>query len=173
MDYARIQYLCSPEAEAMPDGERLTQLVNMTRELLERHDQRVSELLEANNRELGIRRSAIRRLGRLQDAVLALYAAAYWTADREADDEALWSEVRDAAEIPPGTSPRRLGSEESFRRAVVDELVICHIYSRAHDCDPRKAIADIINWNVGAALDPAVSAEARKLAGLPDEDTVI
>lgn len=168
IDYARLRFLCSPGAEAMPEGERLTELAKMTSQLLDWHDHRVSELLAANGRDVELRRTAIRRFGRLQDAVLALYAAAYWTPDREADEQGLWSAVRDAAEIPPGTSPRRLAGEESFRQAVIDELVICHIYSRVHDHDPRKAVQDIINWNVGVALDPAVSAEARRLAGLPD-----
>ena len=51
----------------------------------------------------------------------------------------------------------------AWREAVIDELMSCHIYRREHEENPRKAIHEIIGWNIRLALDPAVSAEARAL----------
>lgn len=51
----------------------------------------------------------------LREAVLALYNAAYWQADRECDAEALWETVRERAGIEPGRSP-------SQRASKVDEV---------------------------------------------------
>lgn len=39
----------------------------------------------------------------LYDAALALYEAAYWTPDRECDAVALWTNLRDALGLEPGT----------------------------------------------------------------------
>ena len=50
-----------------------------------------------------------------------------------------------------------------WRDAVTDALVSGGIYSQAHDSDPRKAVADLIAWEVKIALDTAVSAEAAAL----------
>lgn len=36
-------------------------------------------------------------------------------------------------------------------------------FVRTHEIDPKKALIDVINWNVDVALDPAVSADAKKL----------
>lgn len=47
-----------------------------------------------------------------------------------------------------------------FREAVIDELVVAHIYTKEHDGDPRKAIKDAIDWNVEVALDWRVSNSA-------------
>lgn len=56
------------------------------------------------------------------------------------------------------------GTEQNaWREAVIDELVVCHIYRKEHDEDPRKAIAEAIAWNMKIALDPAVSKEAQDL----------
>jgi hypothetical protein len=55
--------------------------------------------------------------------------------------------------------------EHKWREAVIDELVVCCIYNSEHDKDPRKAIRDIIEWNVQVALDPQVSEQARALCG--------
>jgi len=43
---------------------------------------------------------------RLAAAVERLYRAAHWTADRPCDADKLWSDVRDAAGIEPGQSPK-------------------------------------------------------------------
>lgn len=53
--------------------------------------------------------------------------------------------------------------DNDFYNAVIDELVCCHIYSKDHDSNPRKAIQDIIKWNCDVALDPAVSSDAQAL----------
>lgn len=42
---------------------------------------------------------------RLVNAVKAVYYAAHWTPDRPVDAGALWTELRDAAELEPGKSP--------------------------------------------------------------------
>lgn len=59
----------------------------------------------------------------------------------------------------------------AWREAVIDELVVCHIYNKQHESDPRKAIKDIINWNVQVALDPQVSSDAQALIDLGSKAT--
>jgi hypothetical protein len=51
----------------------------------------------------------------------------------------------------------------AFRNTVIDECVVCHIYTAAHETDPKKALLDAIMWNQKVALDPAVSEDARAL----------
>lgn len=46
----------------------------------------------------------------IREAVLALYNAAYWQADRECEAAALWEAVRERAGIEPGKSPSRRAS---------------------------------------------------------------
>lgn len=82
----------------------------------------------------------------------------------------------DSGRLPDGTgllptvepvpvSPLRaaIPSADAFREAVIDELVVSHIYTAKHDADPRLAIHDAIAWNVAVALDPQVSASAQDL----------
>lgn len=65
--------------------------------------------------------------------------------------------------VPVSALREGIPSAEAFREAVIDELVVCHIYSRKHDEDPKLAMHDAISWNVSVALDPRVSAPARDL----------
>lgn len=60
------------------------------------------------------------------------------------------------AETAPTESPE-------WRKAVQNELVVLHLLDASNEENPRKALADIIEWNVKIALDPAVSKEARDL----------
>ena len=46
---------------------------------------------------------------RLARSIRALYYAAHWYPDRVVDAEALWTELRDAAGIPPGKTIEILG----------------------------------------------------------------
>ena len=50
-----------------------------------------------------------------------------------------------------------------WKQAVINELVVAHIYQAKHDTDPRRAVQDVISWNVDVALDPLVSGDAQKL----------
>ncbi len=50
-----------------------------------------------------------------------------------------------------------------WRDAVIDQLVVAHIYNDTHDADPRKAIRDLLEWTSSVALDPLVCYEARAL----------
>ena len=52
--------------------------------------------------------SLMQRHLRLKNAVVKIYMAAHWSPDRPVtpDAEALWTELRDAAEIVPGNSPQ-------------------------------------------------------------------
>lgn len=45
---------------------------------------------------------------RLMRAAANLYFAAHWTPDRPCDADALWTELRDAAGLEPGHSPKPL-----------------------------------------------------------------
>lgn len=56
-----------------------------------------------------------------------------------------------------------LAAAHEWREAVLNELIVAHIYTKEHDTNPRKAIQDAITWNCQIALDPAVSSDARKL----------
>lgn len=50
-----------------------------------------------------------------------------------------------------------------WKAALINELITCHIYTKEHDTNPRKALQDAINWNVQVALDPTVSSDAAAL----------
>lgn len=50
-----------------------------------------------------------------------------------------------------------------FKDAVIDALVVGCILTAEHETNPRKAIADLLAWEVKIALDPAVSSEAATL----------
>lgn len=50
-----------------------------------------------------------------------------------------------------------------FKDYVLDQLVVCGIYNKAHDYNAVKAVNDLISWNVQVALDPKVSSGAAKL----------
>jgi hypothetical protein len=70
----------------------------------ERHMLALRTVIKAQAVRLAFMREQRVQLHRLREAVLRLYCAAHWTADRPVDEAALWLDVRDAAEIPPGTS---------------------------------------------------------------------
>lgn len=53
--------------------------------------------------------------------------------------------------------------QDGWRTAVIDALVVSHIYRAEHDNDPRKAINDLLCWESKIALDPAVSKDAASL----------
>lgn len=57
----------------------------------------------------------------------------------------------------------RAEKAEQFRDAVIDALVVSHIYIPEHDTNPRKALNDLIRWEQKIALDPLVSSDARAL----------
>lgn len=57
----------------------------------------------------------------------------------------------------------RAVAQSEWKEAVINELVVAHIYQTAHDTDPRKAIQDLITWHVQVALDPRVSSDAQAL----------
>ena len=43
---------------------------------------------------------------RMRGAALALYMAGHWSCDRPADEAALWTALRDALDLAPGTATR-------------------------------------------------------------------
>lgn len=53
--------------------------------------------------------------------------------------------------------------DSQWKEAVLDELIVGHIYQAKHDTDSRRAVKDAISWNVEIALDPQVSSDAQKL----------
>lgn len=54
-------------------------------------------------------------------------------------------------------------SDNPWRDAVHDALVVAHILSAENAEDPRKAINDLLSWESAVALDPSVSSGARDL----------
>lgn len=69
----------------------------------------------------------------------------------------LATELTDAA---LSASPAPSASAGAWKDAVTDALVECHIYSSEHDLDPKKAVRDLIAWEVKATLDPVFSSPA-------------
>ena len=47
--------------------------------------------------------------------------------------------------------------------AIIDGLVVAHVYRKEHDTNPSMALNDLISWHVRVALDPTVSSDARAL----------
>lgn len=93
----------------------------------------------------------------LRDALglIADHNRAYIVSPREIADAALATPTDDTA-LRAALAPL-----QGFKDAVLDEIVICGIYSKAHEDDPRKALSDAILWNTQVALDPNVSEEMR------------
>lgn len=52
---------------------------------------------------------------------------------------------------------------DAWKGALIDELVMCHIYTQDHEIDPKRGLNDAIVWHVKVALDPAVSSDAEAL----------
>lgn len=50
-----------------------------------------------------------------------------------------------------------------WREAIIDALVVSHIYRAEHEDSPRMALHDLIAWEVTIALDPPVSSGAREM----------
>lgn len=63
-------------------------------------------------------------------------------------------------------------TSDEWKNEIIEELVCAHIYQSIHEIDPKKALTDVINWNVEVALDPAVSADAKKLVDATVETCV-
>lgn len=57
----------------------------------------------------------------------------------------------------------QLAFENSFKEQVIEHLIVDCIYQNEHDTNPRKAVQDLISWEVQIALDPQVSSEAAAL----------
>ena len=55
---------------------------------------------------LSERAELLATVGRLRGAALALYMAGHWSCDRPADEAALWTALRDALDLAPGTATR-------------------------------------------------------------------
>lgn len=62
------------------------------------------------------------------------------------------SEQADNSQIQLNNNP--------WKEAVIDKLIVCCIYSDKHDDDARKAVHDLIAYEVTLALDPQVSEDA-------------
>lgn len=52
---------------------------------------------------------------------------------------------------------------DAWKGALIDELIVAHIYKKEHEYDPKRALADAITWNVRVAMDPAASSDAAAL----------
>lgn len=46
---------------------------------------------------------------------------------------------------------------------LINESIVCWVYKKEHEDDPRMCLQEVIQWNTQVALDPAVSKEARDL----------
>jgi len=63
-------------------------------------------------------------------------------------------------------TPEEIIADESlnpWKRVLIDALVCIHALTEEHETNPKKALDDIVSWEVMVALDPRVSEAARKL----------
>ena len=58
---------------------------------------------------------------------------------------------------------QRIVELESFKTMLIEALIVSHIYSTEHETDAKKALYDLIGWEVKIALDPQVSSDAEAL----------
>jgi hypothetical protein len=56
-----------------------------------------------------------------------------------------------------------LSHDNPWKDVIIEALIVSCIYRNEHENDPRKALADLLAWEVAVALDPKVSKEARDL----------
>ena len=91
---------------------------------------------------------------RLRDAVKNLYMAGRWSCDRPCDEAALWTEVRDAAGIEPGTAtaagvgvaPDRQSSDEVATLASnVLQLKLENV-GPADQPEATMSVATLLSW---------------------------
>ena len=78
------------------------------------------------------------------------YADLMRQADSSALDAAIAEAIADEKQNP-------------WKQAIINELVVSHILNAAHETDPRKALAALVDYECEVALDPAVSKEAQAL----------
>ena len=64
-------------------------------------------------------------------------------------------------------------AENPWKAALIEKLVVSHIYQAVHEDDPEKALNDLLNWEIQVALDPAVSEPAAALLGAKKDHVVI
>lgn len=50
-----------------------------------------------------------------------------------------------------------------WKNAVIEQLVVAHIFTAEHENDPHKAIQDLLAYHADIAVDPRVSEAAAKL----------
>lgn len=53
--------------------------------------------------------------------------------------------------------------DNPWKQAVIERLVVAHIYSAEHENDPLKAVFDLLAYESDLAADPRVSAAAERL----------
>ena len=76
-----------------------------------------------------------------------------------------WRELQGQVEAHHGIKlpSAKVKRKIDWKDYVIDQLVMCHIYTKAHENNPVKAVNDLICWHVNVALDPKVSELAIKL----------
>lgn len=75
-----------------------------------------------------------------------------WWQYEEADRERMELRQRSAS-----------AKHDPWKEAVIDGLICAHIYSKADEEDPRKALNKLLAWEQSVALDPKVSSAAEAL----------
>lgn len=54
-------------------------------------------------------------------------------------------------------------ADAPWKNAVIEQLVVAHIYSSEYETTPRKALQDLLAYHADIAVDPRVSEAAAKL----------
>lgn len=78
-----------------------------------------------------------------------------WNAAVQRDEEIERLKAAQQKETP--------AKQNEWKEAVIEKLIVCHIYQKKHDDDPIGALNDLLSWEIKIALDPQVSSEAQAL----------
>ena len=57
----------------------------------------------------------------------------------------------------------KISNKNDWKECVIDALIVCFIYQKEHEENPRKALYDLIEYETKLALDPQVSGSAQAL----------
>lgn len=86
--------------------------------------------------------------------------------------EIIWTppplpDIEDYSGTPEADEITRLRAEvaelRKWKTAIIDRLVVQESLLKEHETNPKKAVHDIVSWEVRVALDPLVSSEAEAL----------
>lgn len=170
---AREALAAAPAAPVSPERDQLAKLQSAVAKAVDGRSEYQHSLITRLEQMTARYDAAIEPRARNEgggDAVAWMYLQPPYA---PAFSEERWDEAADyKKEIPLYTHPAPSVSPETrndstasdpWREAVLDELIVSHIYRAEHDNNPKLAIQDAISWHCKVALDPEVSSDAQAL----------